>query len=230
MEREGVTVDCVAGTSVGSLVGALYCGGVGVQHLIEIAEQIGWRNLASLRPSSRGFFSFEKLERWLIALLGDIDFSDLRTPFAAVATDLETGEPVVLREGRLAPAVRASCSIPGIFRPVQMNARFLVDGVISDNLPVAAARGLGAEYVIGVDICRPWPGRRWGPFGIGFAAVENLARRAGGGLAEADCLITPDLAGTSYVRFSQAEDLIARGRSAAEETLPIIESALLTHP
>ena len=80
--------------------------------------------------------------------------------------------------------------------------------------------------VVGVDICRPKWRRRWGPLGVGVAAVENMARRVGNGLASADCLISPDLAGASYVRFSRREELIARGIKAAEEKLPLIQAAL----
>jgi NTE family protein len=110
--------------------------------------------------------------------------------------------------------------------PVRMNGRLLVDGGMSDNLPVAAVRELGADYVIGVDICLPAYRQRWGPFGIAFGALENVVRRVGGGIASADCLISPDLAGFSYVRFSQRDALIARGIRATETKLPVIEAAL----
>jgi len=230
LERAQVPITCVAGTSVGSVVGAAYCAGMPIEQLKGLATQIGWRQVASLTWPAQGFVSFEKLERWMVALLGDLDFSALPIPFAAVATDLESGEPLVLRTGRLAPAVRASCSVPGIVKPVRRDGRLLVDGFAADNLPVAAARALGADYVIGVDICQPKLRRRWGPLGVGFAALENMARRAGNGLASADCLITPALAGSSYVRFSQREALIARGIAAAEEKLPLIQAALTPDP
>jgi NTE family protein len=226
LERAGIPIDCVAGSSVGSLVGAVYCAGIGTEELIEIAAQISWRNVASLTWPNQGFISFAKLELWLAALIGDLSFSDLPIPLAVVATDMETGEPVTLKEKRLASAVRASCTLPGIVKPFKSDSRILIDGGVSDNLPVAAARSLGADYVIGVDICRPTYGRRWGPLGIGFGAVESLVRRAGGGIAAADCLISPDLAGFSYVRFSQRKELIARGIRATEERLPAIEAGL----
>jgi NTE family protein len=229
LEREHIPVDCVAGTSVGSLIGAAYCAGLRAHQLRKLAAGIGWRAVARPTLSSQGFVSFARLERWLVDQLGALDFSSLQTPFAAVATDLESGEPVILREGDLAPAVRASCSIPGIITPVRMNGRLLGDGGISDNVPAAAARALGADYVIGVDICSPSIRRRLGPFGFGFAALENLVRRAGGGVDTADCLISPDLAGMSYVRFSKREELIARGEKAAQEQLPLIRAALTLH-
>jgi NTE family protein len=230
LEREGISIDCVAGASVGAVVGAAHCAGLGAQQLKAIAAQLSWRRIASPIWPIQGFVSFTKLEHWLVDLLGDLDFADLAIPFAVVATDAESGAPVVLRAGRLAPAVRASCSVPGVVPPLKMNGRLLVDGGISDNLPVAAVRALGADYVIGVDICRPLIRPRRGPLGIGFAALETLVRRVGGGIETTDCLISPDLAGFSYVRFSQREELIARGIRAAEERLPLLRSALTAGP
>jgi NTE family protein len=226
LRREGIPIDCVAGSSVGSFLGAAYCAGADIQFLEDVAERIGWRALASLTCSTQGFVSFAKLERLLIALLGDLDFADLAVPLAVVTTDLESGDPIVLDRGRLAPAVRASCSVPGIVRPISIDGRVLVDGGVSDNLPVAPLRAMGADYVIGVDICRPAHRRHWGPIGIATRSLEILVRRAGGGFISADCLISPDLAGFSYVRFSRREELIARGIAAAEEKLPAIQAAL----
>ncbi len=226
LEREGIPIDVVAGSSAGSLIGAVYCAGLGVRQLTELANLTGWRNFASLTASTKGFVSFAKLESWLVALIGDLTFADLSKPFAVVATDLESGEPVILKEERLAPAVRASCSVPGIVPPVKMQGRLLMDGGASDNLPVAAARAMGADFVIAVDVCPPAFRRRWGPLGVGAAALETLVRRTGGGFAAADCLISPDLVGFSYVRFSQREEVMARGASATEKQLPLIQEAL----
>lgn len=230
LEREGISIDCVAGASVGAVVGAAYCAGLGAQQLTVISAQLGWRKIASPTWPIQGFVSFAKLERWLVDLLGDLDFADLAIPFAVVATDAASGAPVVLKEERLAPAVRASCSVPGIVPPVKMNGRLLVDGGVSDNLPVATVRALGADYVIGVDICRPLIRPRRGPLGIGFAALETLVQRVGGGIETTDCLISPDLGGFSYVRFSQREELINRGIRAAEAKLPLLRSALTAGP
>jgi NTE family protein len=228
LEREKIPIDCVAGTSVGSLIGAAFCAGLRSKVLKKIAYQTGWRNIASLTWPTQGFVSFEKLERWLVALLGDLDFSELDIPLTVVATDIETGEGVFLKEGRLAAAVRASCSLPGIVVPVKMNGRLLVDGVVSDNLPVGAVRAMGADFVIGIDICGPTQRQRWSPLRTGYAALENLARRSGGGLETADCLISPDLAGFGYARFSRREEMIARGERAAEENLVNIRAALMS--
>jgi len=225
LERAGIPVDCVAGTSAGSIMGAVYCAGWSLDRIRQEAQAIRWRQLASPVWPSCGLVSFDKLERWLIAKLGDITFADLKIPYAAVATDLRTYEPVALRAGRLAPAVRASCSFPGLVTPVELNGRLLCDGFVSNNVPVSAVRAMGADYVIGVDILAPAIRPRWGALGYAIAGVEIMAQKAGQGYHTADCLISPDLAGVSYLRLDYHR-LVALGERAAEEKLPTILGAV----
>ena len=221
LERAGIPVDCVAGTSAGSIMGAVYCAGWSLDRIRQEAQAIRWRQLASPVWPSCGLVSFDKLERWLIAKLGDITFADLKIPYAAVATDLRTYEPVALREGRLAPAVRASCSFPGLVTPIELNGRLLCDGFVSNNVPVSAVRAMGADYVIGVDILAPAIRSRWGALGYFVVGYEIMAQKAGQGYQTADCLISPDLAGISYLRLDY-QKLTALGERAAEKKLPAI--------
>ncbi|RMG91916.1 MAG: hypothetical protein D6706_17655 [Chloroflexi bacterium] len=222
LEEAGIPIHCVAGTSAGSIVGAAYCAGLTVSQMQELAQNTGWRDVARLAWPKRGFVSFAKMEPWLEGWLGKLDIRDLAIPFAAVVTDLESGEPVVLRAGRLATAVRASCSVPGVVTPVRINGRLYCDGGVSDNLPVSAVRELGADYVIGVDLFAPSGRLRWGPFGLGATALELLVRHAGGGVRQADCLIVPDISEFSYFRFSQSRQFIELGAQAARQALPKI--------
>lgn len=226
LEREGIPIDYVAGTSAGALIGAAYCAGLGPTKMCELAQQSGWRTIASLVWPRRGFISFGKMEPWLESLVGEVDIRDLSIPFAAVTSDLEKGEVVVLRRGRLATAVRASSSVPGIVTPVEIDGRLLYDGGVLDNLPVRAVREMGADYVIGVDLFAPDCERPRGPLSAGFAALELLIRRAGGGIDCADCLITPDISGGSYFQFSRSEEFIALGEAAAEKMVPTIRADL----
>lgn len=226
--REGIPIDYVAGTSAGSILAALYCGGFTLEEMFKYAPYVNWRRLTtpsiSLDFSGGGFFRLDKLARWLVMLLGDIDLAETNPPLAVVTMDAETGERIVLTEGPLAKAVQASCSIPMVFKPVEWNGRLLSDGGLVDNLPVLAAREIGADYVIGVDIFQPIYKRRFGILGRGVTAIETLVQHAGGGLALADCLIMPNLAGKSYWRFSQFDALYTLGSEAAEKCLPEIRS------
>lgn len=161
LEREGIEVSAVAGSSIGAMVGGAYAAGAPVERIEE-----EWLN-TDLPRVVRSFFptfpraglsSGSELRKYLKSLFGDLQIEDLKLPFAAVATDLDTGEAVVLRQGSLVEAIRASGSIPGLFRPVQWQGRLLVDGGLVAPIPVKACRELGAEIVVAVDITpRPRP-------------------------------------------------------------------------
>jgi NTE family protein len=222
LEGAGVPVDFVAGTSAGSVIGAFYCAGYGLIKAVEMATRMSWRNIANPTWPSKGLISFERMEAFLIAELGDLQFADLEIPFAAVAADLDTGQQVVFREGRIAPAIRASCSIPGIVTPSKIDGRTLVDGSIANTIPVSVVREMGADFVIGVDIFPSTNRSSWGPFGIGFSAIEILVQNAGGGAKDADCLIAPKLSGHSYVSFSHWKTLFNLGAEITLDRLPDI--------
>lgn len=226
LEEAGIIIDVVTGSSAGSLVGALYCYGMSTQEALENARHLNWLKIASLRFPSKGFFSFNRMERWLENLIGPLNFEDLPKPFAAITTDLDTGEKVVLQSGKLSPAVRASCSIPGFFEPRLIDGRVLGDGSLVDSIPVDSARQLGAEYVIGVDILTPTIREQWGAVGYGIDALEIVFQRTGGGYTTADCLISPNLAGCTYFRFSKVQELFDHGQAAARKMLPTIKADL----
>ncbi len=229
LEREGIPIDYVAGTSAGSVVGSAYCVGIPIEEMREVAIKSGWRKMTMFALSWHGLLNFARIETLLdeIALPG-LHIEDLAIPFTAVVTDLEKGERVFLREGPLGPAVRASCSVPGVITPVEINGRLYCDGGVADNLPVDAVREMGADYVIGVDLFVPHY-RNWlGFLGVATAALEILIRQSGGGYKDADCLIVPDISGHNYFNFSESksEQYIQAGEAAAEAALPAIKAAL----
>lgn len=226
LEKAGVPIDCIAGTSMGAIIGAAYCAGLEVDDLKTMAARTGWWHVSRPLFSAGGLFTFTRMERWLEDNIGEFDVRDLAIPFAAVASDLISGERVVLSEGRLCTAIRASCSVPGFVPPVETGGRMLVDGGITDNIPADVARLLGADYVIGVDIFMPALRRFLGPLSQGIAAIETLVRHAGLGSNECDCLIVPHMEGLSYFKFSDYERLIALGEAAARLQLPTILDAL----
>jgi len=226
LEEARIPIDFIAGTSMGAMIGAAYCAGIEIPQLLENTASTTWWQISSPTWPRHGWLSFEKMEHWVTGLIGDVDIRDLAIPFAAVATDIETGQRVILREGPVGKIIRASCSVPGIIEPLEYDGRLLCDGGISDNLPDYAARLLGADYVIGVDVFAPAFRTFLGPAGALLAAVETLVQHAGGGDLDADCLIIPDLIGTSYIRLSKYMDIIAAGERAALEMLPVIQAAL----
>lgn len=222
LEEANIPIDCVAGTSAGSVIGAVYCAGLGLTQMRSLARQMTWQQIVSPVWPQHGLVSFKRMESWIEAYIGDLCLEDLSIPMAAVVTDVYTGEPVVLREGRLATAVRASSSVPGVVEPAKINGRLFCDGGISANVPIDAARELGAEYVIGVDLFAPEYNGRGGPLGIGFTAIETLIRNSGSGTKRADCLIVPAIDDHSYLRFGQGDAYIALGEAAARQKLPQI--------
>jgi NTE family protein len=161
LEREGIKVSAIAGSSIGAMVGGAYAAGLSVERIErEWVETDLPKVVRSFLPTfpRAGLSSGGELRKYLRSVLGDVKIEELRIPFAAVATDIDTGEAVVLREGPLVDALRASAAIPGIFYPVRWGQRLLVDGGLVEPLPVRVCRELGVDVVIGVDIVpRPRP-------------------------------------------------------------------------
>lgn len=219
LTEAGISIDYVAGSSAGSLVGCLYCAGLLPDKILEIAQKIGWLQIARPIFPGRGFVTFAPLERTLTEILGPVQFDELSIPFAVVTADMNHGEPVIIRSGAVATAVRASSSVPGLVAPVEQDGMLLCDGGVVNNCPVDVVREMGADYVIAVDLFTP-SRPKWGPIGMGAASIELMIRSSGGGIKSADCLITPDLAGKSYFSFSRLEEYVALGRQATE---PLIE-------
>jgi NTE family protein len=155
LEREGIPIDIVAGTSMGALVGALYTREKDAAMIKRQATQLDWVSLAALIdpavPKS-GLITGKRITKLLRRFMGDVNFEELDIPLACVATDIISGEEIVIKEGSVLEAVRASISIPVIFTVVKKDGRFLVDGGLVNNVPVSVARQMGADYVIAVDV------------------------------------------------------------------------------
>jgi NTE family protein len=229
LEENEIVPDYIAGTSVGSIVGALLAGGYPVKRIIEVAEGLKWQKLVAPTLSGLGLVTAKKLETFVNELLGEVDFSDLDIPFRAVATDLAAATEVVFSEGPVARAVRASCSVPGIFEPLVEDPRALVDGGVMNNLPSALLREMGADRVIAVDLNaqRADTGMPVNLIDVTFRSFAMLLNRTSvEGRDDADVVIQPDLNEFSYHDLSHAEEMIERGRTAAEDALPAIKKLL----
>lgn len=231
LEGAGIRPSCVAGTSAGSAVGAVYCAGLSLERIHELAVTLQWSNLGRVVRPRGGFFDGSRLESSLIELIGDRTFDQLPIPFAAAAADILRDELVILREGRVAPAVRASCAFPGVFTPLEYEGRLLVDGGLINNLPVSAAIEMGAEYVIAVDLSAPLVGSRKPPANLlemWFLSLATLIRNADREAHLANVVIAPAVGQFNWVDLSQIPVLIERGRAAAEAVLPKILQDLNT--
>lgn len=226
LENENIPIDFVSGASVGALIGYAVAAGMKAQHFVKIAEGIGWLHFARPVVPRKGFVDFSGLESWLIETFGDLHFCDLARPFVVVASDLETGKPFVIDHGPVAPAIRASCSVPGFVEPYEYMGHILCDGGISNNLPTREVRQLGADYVIAVDIFKHAYDRRLGPLAPGLAAVEIMVQHSGSGMEHAECIIRPELENVTYLRFDKRPELTEFGRRATRQYLPEIRREL----
>jgi len=155
LDEHGIVPDIIAGTSIGAIIGALYAGGYKPREIEQLVLGLNWKKLIYLVDMTlplSGLLHGKRAVSLLRSILGDLTFPQLRCDFACVATDIINGEQVVLRDGSLIEAVRASISIPGIFTPVAIKGRYLVDGGLVNTVPVSVCREMGAEYVIGVNV------------------------------------------------------------------------------
>ncbi len=158
-EEQKVPVDIVVGTSVGALVGALYCAGMPVQKMERLSHDVQWNKITNLKNTTllrllltEQLLSTQKMEDYLNKNIGGKRFDQLSKVFACVATDINTGEVIILKEGDVAFAARASATIPGVFQPAEFRHRYLVDGGLSSNVPTNVAKLLGADIIIAVAV------------------------------------------------------------------------------
>lgn len=228
LEANGIVPDLVVGTSAGSVVGALYAGGYGGYELQKLALKLDEGGVSDLTLPDRGFIKGEQLQDFINKSLGNRPIERLGKPFAAVATDLGSGEMMVFQRGNTGMAVRASSSVPGVFQPVAINGREYVDGGLVSPVPVKVARSLGADIVIAVDIsAKPRYAKTDGLLNVmlqTFAIMgQSISRQE---LATADVVIRPKIGGIGSADFEQKHLAILEGEKAAQEALPLIRNRL----
>jgi NTE family protein len=229
LEREGIQPDVVAGVSAGAIVGAGIAAGVSAADLLESFRGASWFQIAIPAWRSRlSMLDSAPLGALIEKVTSATDFKDLRLPFAVVACDLLTGDRVVIDAGPLREAVVASSAVPGIFEPVRRGGRLLVDGGLVGNIPVRAARDLGADYVLGVDIM---------PLAVDAAepkemrdvillSWEIVQHQCDGGPHQSDLLVTPTVGAIPPWDFSRVDDAYAAGVAAMEAVLPQLRADL----
>lgn len=227
LEEEGIPISFVAGTSVGSVIGAAYCSGISAKELEEIASLVRFKHFARWTISRYGIASNDRMTGFLNKILKVRTFEELRIPLAVAATDFVTGDPVVFRSGDLIDPVRASCAYPGMFLPVNINGRLLIDGLLAHAVPTVPLREMGADRVLAVYLSAHWVNLN-GPRHV-FDVIGqcfSIAQQKMCGLWEsaADVILTPDVRGFSYDGFERANELIASGEAVARAALPKIKA------
>lgn len=228
LEAQGLAPDIVVGTSAGSVVGALYAGGYSGFELQKIAFQMEEGSVSDLTLPDRGFVKGEQLQNFINRALQNRPMEKLAKPFAAVATDLQSGEMMVFRRGNTGMSVRASSSVPGVFQPVNIGGRDYVDGGLVSPVPVRVAKSMGADIVIAVDISFKPRGARirdsvdvlLQTFAIMGQTISSYE------LGEADVVIRPNLAGVGSTDFEAKHLAMLEGEKAAQAALPAIRQKM----
>lgn len=249
-KRESIPIDVLAGTSMGSLIAGCYACGYEPEEIEQLALRIdkAWvlENLFwDLTVPRSGLFQGETLLRFIRSYTGSREFCDLDIPFAAVAADIETGEEVVLRSGRVAEAIRASCGLPLIYAPFHLNGRYLVDGGLVNPVPTRVLSDLGADVLLAVNLTmpagdRPRRGGRMPKrqslldilkapnlFDVFFHMIYTMEYEVSQARLDlAHVVVNPELKGFSWTELHRAKEIIAAGERAAEEALPRIKALI----
>src|SRR5579859_7922644 len=223
LEEEGIPVRVVTGTSVGALIGAVYCSGISAEELARVAHSCRFTTFARWTVSRYGFASNDRMVTFLKRTLKVTTFEELRIPLGVTATDFNSGDGVVFHSGSIIDPVRASCAYPGMFLPVEIRGRYLVDGMLSHPVPTRPVREMGADRVLAVHLKGTWanggpPRHLFDVIGQSFAIAQDamscLWREA------ADLVIEPDVAGFAYDDFKRTDVLIQAGEAAMRAALP----------
>ena len=227
-EENGIKFDYIAGTSVGSLVGALYANGLNSDEIINIGKKLTKKdiktNKIAFMPSST-----EGLQTIVKNVLGDITFKELKTPFCAVAVDIKSGKEVDIKQGNLSKAIAGSCAVPGVFNYVDFGDFRLMDGGLQNTIPSDVVKSMGADFVVAID-CNP--NRGYGTDSTKFIDVMSASIRilmksnAVKGKMFADILIEPDTKRFKSTKLQGAEEMIMEGYNATLEQIPKIKELL----
>lgn len=244
LHEEGIPIDMIAGTSAGAIMGAVYASGRNPDVMKDFALDTNWKKTgAMIDPSfpKTGLIKGRKLKKLLASFVGgNIRFSDLKIPLACVATDIDTGEEIIIKRGSVPDALRATVSIPGIFTVVKREGRYLVDGGLTTPVPVNVARNMGADFIIAVNVNPDVSGRMGKTsrrrveankepniFQVMMQSIYITTHSlALNNMADADVVIEPDLAHIGASEFSRAPETVELGEQAAREAIPEIKRKL----
>ena len=233
LEEENIPISFVAGTSVGALIGAIYCSGASPADMEEMACKVRFRDFARWTISRYGFASNQRMIGLLNRMLKVKTFEELRIPLAVTATDFASGEGLVFHSGPLIDPVRASCAYPGMFLPVNIRGRLAVDGMLAHAVPAEPLRDMGADRVLAVHLKGRWdigggPRHLFDVIGQCFAIAQEKGQVLWRPFA--DEVVEPNVNGFKYDDFEQTCALVAAGEKVMREALPRVKKWLEPEP
>ncbi|MBC75188.1 MAG: patatin [Halobacteriovoraceae bacterium] len=205
-EEEKIEITCISGTSIGALVAAYHAFGKSSDEIMDMGKELSFSKVANFTLRKRGFFTTDSIRNMILRDLGDVNIEDSKVPLAIIATDISTGEKIVFKHGSLVQAVCASVAVPGAYVPIEHEGRLLVDGGITENVPVSVLPDMGAGIVIGIDLNGvhkyPDPQDFMGVLGNAFDIAIDLRTRDQ--LKKADIVVSLDL--SDYSRLGNVEN------------------------
>lgn len=226
-----IPFDLIVGSSMGAMVGAIYASGADIYMLDKMVEYMNTRILFDVGVPRLGFIAGNRVSDFLNLLTKKKSFADLELPVAVVATDIISGQRVVITEGQVSEAVRASISLPGIFAPVVKDDMVLVDGAVSDRLPIEVAHELGADLVLAVDVTFG-PGKKTtinNTMDVILASLDIMSKHHFDTvLTGADILIQPEVGNISPKEFDRSREAVDLGRRATEARIAEIKKIIET--
>jgi len=232
LEENNIPIDFIAGSSIGAMAGGFYAAGLSIKKMEEISLETNWRRMFSLVDPhlKQGLISGEKVKTFIEGYVDGKKIEDCKIPFVAVATDLKTGEIVILNKGEMAQAIRASISIPLVFKPVEIDDKTLADGGLSAPVPVEIVRGMGADIIIAINLDKHYHDEEWKPgwYDIANGSLNILRHHlALSNVASADMVINIDVGKNNYwYQFINGQDKILTGEKATKEILPRLQEII----
>lgn len=222
IEEKDIQIHCLSGTSIGALISAYYAFGKTPTEIEEIIPELNLRKVIKLTLPRKGFISTERIEEMILRDIGPVNIEDARIPLAIMTTDIGTGEPVILDRGPLYKAVCASVSVPGIFIPTEHRGRILVDGGLTENVPISPLEKMGAGVIVAVDLngVKKYPNPDDIVTILGNAMDIAIDIRTKEQLEEADIVISMDLSAFTRLDNSHAyKDILDIGYETASEKI-----------
>jgi len=225
LREAGIPIDCVAGTSVGALIGTAYCAGASLDEMQTEGQATTFADFGRWTPSWLGLATNQRMEKYLARFTAAKTFEELKTPLAISTSDINEGITVYYTSGPLVQPLRASCAYPALFVPIQYDGRTLVDGFLTAPVPVEGAMLLGAEVVIAVYLdsgSDTTPRTAVEVISRSFNIIQRHAEVAW--RQQADLIIEPDVREYAWDDFSKTAELVKAGEEAARKMLPEIQA------